>query len=172
MGLKSKADELWQNVIRLETEKYDLEMRRERQGYDFQELQTRQTQRLRLKAIRMGLDAEALTGKYPPKIQTASKFERRADNKTYEDKKMLFDGGWEILTLEFLEREWKDKMGDWNKQQKTKLPKWFGVRPGKKSGEPDTPQDADEDFEEIGNIDDEEAEEEEDEEEYDEEEEE
>ena len=27
-----------------------------------------------------------------PKIQTASKFERRADNKTYEDKIMLFDG--------------------------------------------------------------------------------
>ena len=33
-GLKSKADELWENVVRLETEKYDLEMRRERQGYD------------------------------------------------------------------------------------------------------------------------------------------
>ena len=32
--LKSKADELWENVVRLETEKYDLEMRRERQGYD------------------------------------------------------------------------------------------------------------------------------------------
>ena len=54
-----------------------------------------------------------------------------------------------------------------------KLPKWFGVRPGKKSGEPATPededegkadslQDVDEDFEDIGNIDDvdEEAEEE------------
>ena len=27
-----------------------------------------------------------------PKIQTASKFERRADNKTYEDKQRLFDG--------------------------------------------------------------------------------
>ena len=36
-GLKSKADELWQNVVRLETEKYDLEMRRERQGYDVSE---------------------------------------------------------------------------------------------------------------------------------------
>ena len=36
-GLKSKAEELWQNVVRLETEKYDLEMRRERQGYDVSE---------------------------------------------------------------------------------------------------------------------------------------
>ena len=36
-GLKSKAAELWENVVRLETEKYDLEMRRERQGYDVSE---------------------------------------------------------------------------------------------------------------------------------------
>lgn len=159
-GLKSKADELWQNVIRLETEKYDLEMRRERQGYDFQELQTRQTQRLRLKAVRMGLDAEALTGKYPPKIQTASKFERRADNKTYEDKLRLYDGGWEILSCEFLEKDWKERIGDWNKQNRAKLPKWCGERPGKKSGEPSTPEeenvidDVDDNIEEIGLIED------------------
>ena len=31
-----------------------------------------------------------------------------------------FVQGWEILTVEFLEREWKEKMGDWNKQQKSK----------------------------------------------------
>merc|ERR1711973_839752 len=85
-GLKSRAVELWENIVRLETEKYDLEERQKRQGYDLQELQTRQTQRLRLKAVRLGLDAEALTGKHPPKIQTASKFERHADNKSYEDK--------------------------------------------------------------------------------------
>ena len=65
-----------------------------------------------------------------------------------------------------------------------KLPKWFGVRPGKKSGDPATPededegkadslQDVDEDFEDIGNNEDvdEEAEEEDDEYEEDEEEE-
>ena len=73
-GLKEKAEELWQNLIRLETEKYDLEDRQKRQGYDvsfnlgirrninrfhqFEILQSRQTQRLRLKAVRMGLDAE------------------------------------------------------------------------------------------------------------------
>ena len=60
-----------------------------------------------------------------------------------------------------------------------KLPKWFGVRPGKKSGEPDTPEEednshveADEDLLDLEKegIDGEEAEED-DEEEYDEEEE-
>ena len=33
-GLKEKAEELWQNLIKLETEKYDLEERQKRQGYD------------------------------------------------------------------------------------------------------------------------------------------
>merc|ERR1712183_426916 len=108
--LNNKATELWDTIVRLETEKYDLEERQRRQGYDLQELQTRQTQRLRLKAVRMGLDAEALTGKYPPKIQTASKFEGRADNRSYDDKKRLFDGGWEILGSELLEKDWKEKM--------------------------------------------------------------
>jgi len=139
--IKARAADLWQNIVRLETEKYDLEERQKRQHYDLKELSERQTQRLRLKAVRMGLDAEALTGKYPPKIQTASKFERRADNKTYEDKKMLFDGGWEALTCEMLEREWKERMGEWNNQQKSKLPKWFGERPGKKTGDPESPED-------------------------------
>ena len=32
--LKSKANELWETVIRLETEKYDLEERGKRQGHD------------------------------------------------------------------------------------------------------------------------------------------
>merc|ERR1719245_818187 len=57
-GLKSKALELWENIVRLETEKYDLEQRQDRQHYDLKELSERQTQRLRLKAVRMGLDAD------------------------------------------------------------------------------------------------------------------
>merc|ERR1719222_786938 len=53
--LKSKASELWETVIRLETEKYDLEERGKRQGHDLKVLNERQIQRLRLKAVRMGL---------------------------------------------------------------------------------------------------------------------
>ena len=33
-GLKTKAGELWENIVRLETEKYDLEERQGRQEYD------------------------------------------------------------------------------------------------------------------------------------------
>merc|ERR1712032_1527657 len=152
--LKSKANELWETVIRLETEKYDLEERGKRQGHDLKVLNERQIQRLRLKAVRMGLHAEALTGKYPPKIKTASKFERSTDYKSYEDKQRLFDGGWEVIAQEYLEKEWNDKMGDWNKAPKSKLPKWYGERPGKKGKDPETPEEeeaveADEDILEL-----------------------
>lgn len=33
-GLKAKANELWESIIKLETEKYDLEERQKRQDYD------------------------------------------------------------------------------------------------------------------------------------------
>jgi len=152
--LKSKANELWETVIRLETEKYDLEERGKRQGHDLKVLNERQIQRLRLKAVRMGLHAEALTGKYPPKVRMYSNFERRTDIRTYEDKKGLFSGGWEVIAQEYLEKEWNDKMGDWNKQPKSKLPKWYGERPGKKGKDPETPEEeevveADEDILEL-----------------------
>merc|ERR1712088_572835 len=162
--LKSKASELWETVIRLETEKYDLEERGKRQGHDLKVLNERQIQRLRLKAVRMGLHAEALTGKYPPKIRMYSNFERRTDIRTYEDKKGLFSGGWEVITQEYLEKEWNDKMGDWNKQPKSKLPKWYGERPGKKGKEPETPEEEGEDGEEEYEDEEEEGEEEEEEE--------
>jgi troponin T len=33
-NLRSKASELWETIVRLETEKYDLEERQKRQDYD------------------------------------------------------------------------------------------------------------------------------------------
>merc|ERR1712141_119889 len=62
--LMSKAAELWDTIVRLETEKYDLEERQKRQDYDLKELKERQKQQLRQKAMKKGLDPEALTGKY------------------------------------------------------------------------------------------------------------
>merc|ERR1712004_282892 len=77
--LQSKAKELWDTIVRLETEKYDLTERQKRQDYDRKELKERQKQQLRQKAMKKGLDPEALTGKYPPKIRMYSKYERRTD---------------------------------------------------------------------------------------------
>merc|ERR1712226_896687 len=113
--------------------------RLKRQDYDLKELKERQKQQLRQKAMKKGLDPEALTGKHPPKIQTASKFERRTDRRTYDDKKKLFEVGWDVVNVESLQKLWEEKYGEFMSRTKTRLPKWFGERPGKKKGEPETP---------------------------------
>ncbi|XP_019864544.2 troponin T isoform X1 [Aethina tumida] len=138
--LREKAQELWDCIVKLETEKYDLEERQKRQDYDLKELKERQKQQLRHKALKKGLDPEALTGKYPPKIQVASKYERRVDTRSYDDKKKLFEGGIDEIIKETNEKNWKEKFGQFDSRQKAKLPKWFGERPGKKAGDPDTPE--------------------------------
>merc|ERR1711973_414587 len=122
--LQGKASELWETIVRLETEKYDLEERQKRQDYDLVELKERQKQQLRQKAMKKGLDPEALTGKYPPKIRMYSKYERRTDTRTYEDRRKLYEGGWIVLYSETLEKDWKEKYeNEWAKRSKSKLPK-------------------------------------------------
>ena len=139
-ALRQKAEEMWNLIIKLETEKYDMEERMKRQDYDLKELRERQKQQLRQKALKKGLDPEALTGKHPPKIQTASKFERRTDRRTYDDKKKLFEGGWEVVHKEVLQKLWEEKYEEFMGRTKSKLPKWFGERPGKKAGDPESPE--------------------------------
>ncbi|XP_050508692.1 troponin T isoform X2 [Diabrotica virgifera virgifera] len=138
--LRERATELWDCIVKLETEKYDLEERQKRQDYDLKELKERQKQQLRHKALKKGLDPEALTGKYPPKIQVASKYERRVDTRSYSDKKHLFEGGFDMLYMDTLEKVWKTRIEDFMKRPRSRLPKWFGERPGKKSGDPETPE--------------------------------
>merc|ERR1711928_291733 len=163
--LSGKASELWETIVRLETEKYDLEERQKRQDYDLKELKERQKQQLRQKAMKKGLDPEALTGKYPPKIRMYSKYERRTDTRTYEDRRRLYEGGWEVVRAEHLQALWKEKYSEWQKRPKTKLPKWFGERPGKKAGDPESPDEDEEAGAEAAPADDYPEEEEEEEEE-------
>merc|ERR1711933_102137 len=168
-ALKEKGKELWEQIIKLETEKYDLEEKVKRQDYDLKELKERQRQQNKQKAIKLGLDPEALTGKYPPKIRMYSKYERRTDTRTYDDRRKLYEGGWEVVRAEHLESAWKEKYDEWSKRPSKKLPKWFGERPGKKKGAPETPEGEEE--AEAAAAEEEDYDEEEEEEEYDEEEE-
>merc|ERR1719239_710350 len=143
-----KANSLWETIQTLETDKYDYEQRRLAQDYELKELKERQKIQLRNKAIKKGLDPEAFTGKHPPKIRMFAKYERRTDTRTYGDRKKLYEGGWEVVRAEMLEAMWKDKYDDWTKRPKARLPKWFGERPGKKAGDPETPEGEEEEEEE------------------------
>merc|ERR1719376_43948 len=138
--LKHKAEDLFNIIVQLETDKYDYEQRKVTQDYDLKELKERQKVQLRQKALKKGLDPEALTGKHPPKIRMYSKYERRTDTRTYEDRKKLYEGGWEVIRAESLDAIWKEKFDEWSKRPSKRLPKWFGERPGKKAGDAPPPE--------------------------------
>ena len=167
--MKAKAEDLFKIIVQLETDKYDYEQRKLTQELDLKELKERQKAQLRAKALKKGLDPEALTGKYPPKIRMYSKYERRTDTRSYDDRKKMYEGGWEVVRAEHLEASWKEKHNEWSKRPAKKLPKWFGERPGKKAGAPETPEGEEE--AEAAAAEEEDYDEEEEEEEYDEEEE-
>merc|ERR1719499_12520 len=169
--IKAKAEELFKIIVQLETDKYDYEQRKVTQDYELNELKERQKAQLRQKALKKGLDPDAFCGKYPPPIRMYSKYERRTDTRSYEDRKKLYEGGWEVIRAETLDSSWKEKFDEWSKRPFRRLPKWFGERPGKKKGEPETP-DGEEDAPGEAAAPAEEYDEEEDEEDYDEEEEE
>ena len=169
--LKSKVEELFKLIIQLETDKYDYQQRKVTQELDLKELKERQKAQLRQKALKKGLDPDAFCGKYPPMIRMYSKYERRTDTRSYEDRKKLYEGGWEVIRSEALDVVWKEKHDEWTKRSKKRLPKWFGERPGKKKGDPESNGDDDEGGEDAPVAVEEDYEEEEDDEDYDEEEE-
>jgi len=142
--LKAKITELYNITVQLETDKYDMEQKRLTQITDLKELKERQKAQLRQKALKKGLDADALVGLHPPMIRMYSKYERRTDTRSYEDRKKLYEGGWEVLRAEHLDGLWKEKMEEWSKRPARRLPKWFGERPGKKAGDPESPEDGEE----------------------------
>merc|ERR1712244_215220 len=170
--LKNKANQIWNTIVSLETDKYDYEQRQLNQDYEFKELTERQKIQLRNKAIKKGLDPESFTGAHPPTIHMFSKYERRTDTRSYGDRKKLYEGGAEVIRAEALEAAWKDKLAEFSRRPAKRLPKWFGVRPGKKAGDPETPEGEEEAGEEAAAEDEEEEEYDEDEEEEEEEEEE
>ena len=55
-----------------------------------------------------------------------SKYERRTDTRTYEDRKKLYEGGWEVVRAEHLQALWKEKYDEWLKRPKGKYLALFG----------------------------------------------
>merc|ERR1712055_533978 len=130
--LREMATEMWTQLVLLETEKYDFEERSKRQDYDLKELREKFKQQMRQRALKMGLDPEALTGNHPPKVKLASKFERRVDTRSFDERKELFRGGFEEEYEKYLDGLFEEKQSRFDERTVLKLPRWFGERPGRK----------------------------------------
>lgn len=91
-ALRSKIKDLHARITKLEGLKYDLEKRRDRQEYDLKELNERQRQISRNKALKKGLDPEEVSNSpHPPKVAVASKYDRQIDRRSYHDRYALFE---------------------------------------------------------------------------------
>merc|ERR1739842_236325 len=114
---------------------------------------------IRIKPLDLeALDSDEMKGKVEDLFKTIIQLE--TDKYDYEQRK---------LTQELDLKELKEKYDEFSKRPSKKLPKWFGERPGKKKGDPETPEGEEE--AEAAPAEEDYDEEEEDEEEYDEEEE-
>jgi len=101
--LCEKARELHSLLLRLESEKYDLEERFKSQQYDMMELAERARQMSKGGKAKPGSgaaraqqqDFDALADRFtsaPPKIEMFSKYERQKDKRSYGDRKTIFLG--------------------------------------------------------------------------------
>ena len=54
-----------------------------------------------------------------------SKYERRTDTRTYDDRRKLYEGGWDVLYTELLEKNWKEKMDEWTGRPKCEYRKKY-----------------------------------------------
>lgn len=90
--LRAKIKDLHARISRLEGVKYDLERRRDRQEYDLKELNERQRQISRNKALKKGLNPdEVANSPHPPKVPVASKYDRQIDRRSYHDRFTMFE---------------------------------------------------------------------------------
>ncbi|MDJ8948203.1 troponin, partial [Clostridium perfringens] len=97
--LKEKARELHNQIVRLESEKYDLEKRFKAQQYDMMELAERARQmnkvgkgglkRLQLKEDEVDKIQERYAGA-PAKVEMYSIYERQKDKRTFGDRHVVF----------------------------------------------------------------------------------
>lgn len=96
--LSEKAKELHNLIYRLESEKYDLEVRFKRQQYDMMELAEKARQMTKGgkgKKVQVSDEADKMQELFagcPSKIEMYSKYERQKDKRNYNTRKVVFAG--------------------------------------------------------------------------------
>lgn len=137
--LRKIVNDLWANIVQLESDKYDLEEEQRRQEYHLKELMERQKQINKNKALKMGLEVEDLSSNVPPKVRLASKYERKVDRRSFREKTSLFDGGYIDSITKNKEILWEDKVNQFKENHADKtVPKWDPSAPRKDVYEPGT----------------------------------
>ncbi|VDO81181.1 unnamed protein product [Heligmosomoides polygyrus] len=74
--LKAKIKELHQRICKLETDKYDLEKRHERQENA---------------GHKKGVDPSDANGRHPPKVQVFSKYDRQIDRRNFRERRLMYE---------------------------------------------------------------------------------
>lgn len=135
--IRKIVNDLWSNIMQLESDKYDLEEEQRRQEYHLKELMERQKQINKNKSLKMGLDIEDMSSNVPPKVRLASKYERKVDRRSFKEKTSLFDGGYIDGISKSKERIWEDKVNQFKEIHADKtVPKWDPSAPRKDIYEP------------------------------------
>ncbi|RCN47862.1 hypothetical protein ANCCAN_06056 [Ancylostoma caninum] len=89
--LKAKIKELHQRICKLETDKYDLEKRHERQEYDLKELNERSRQVARNSNGNKVADSSDSNSRFPPKVQILSKYDRQIDRRNFKERRSMYE---------------------------------------------------------------------------------
>lgn len=137
--LKKICNDLWSNIVQLESDKYDLEEEQKRQEYHLKELMERQKQMNKNKAVKLGLDIEDLSTNVPPKVRLASKYERKVDRRSFSEKTSLFNGAYVENINKIKEQQWEEKVNQFKEGHADKtVAKWDPSAPRKDVYEPGT----------------------------------
>jgi len=118
--LEERAKEYWKTITGIIAEKKELSKRLQEQDQQIKEVQERLAAFMLAKQSKKGVDMERLAlgpggkaSKHPPKKQMTSKFENRKGNRTYEERKGMYDAGVAQVRPKMLVNVWQAKFSAW-----------------------------------------------------------
>jgi len=118
--LEDRAKEYWKAIQSINMEKKELSKRLEEQDHQIKDAVQRLAEVMAAKQAKKGVDMERLalgpggkTSKHPPKKQLTSKFDNRKGNRTYEERKDMYDQGVANVRPKMLVNVWQAKFKAW-----------------------------------------------------------